>query len=348
MRQPKSVLHARALEYGMANLAHDLNISGTTLNRWVNVDHVPASRIKALSETLDVPLHKLMHLVETPVATPTTPTQAKPPGTLAVLLEVHRGTLSLEDAAERLQTAFLPLKKAYELNAHRLPLLYNTVEAYKAGRIKRGEAMAVLGVSAAQFHYLLRTYGETPRRTRKRQAPGKYIRNRPLYEKTALDVVAGRVNARKAVEGTSLALRTLHRYVTLLIGPRTLSEMTHWPTSFRAAWALELDGKAPKVVPNLVSHLENHGFTLVKRVKQPKPTLDFRKTNVQTLLRVVLYGEKTVVEVAAARGGSATVMKNLFNGVLSTWGLRFSQVEALGATHQAAIADAIGIVERAL
>lgn len=344
MRQPKSLLHARILEYGLANLANALGVSATTVSRWVNTNHVPASRIKDLGKALDLPLYKLLSLTENVAPTQTTPTRPKPPGTLATLMEVHRGMLTLEDAAKALDTPFEPLKKAYELNEARLPLLYNTIKAYTTRRIKRAEAMKVLGVSPAQFHYLLRIYGEK-RPQNKKPPVGKYLQNKPLYEKVAMDVIAGRTNARSAAQKSGLALRTLHRYVTQTIDPRRLSEITHWPLSFRAAWALELENRTPKHIERLVELAKEHGLTLEKRVRLLKLPENWREAKVSTLLRVVLYGEKTLEEVAILRGGSLTILKNLFNGVLKPLNLRYSEVTALSVMHQIAIADFLTMLE---
>lgn len=350
MHQPKSLLHARILDYGLANLANTMGVSVTTVSRWVNTNHAPASRIKELGEALDLPLHNLLSLTENVTLTQTTPTQKKPPGTLATLMEVHHGTLALEDAAKALGTPFESLKKAYALNQARLPLLYNTIKAYTTRRIKRAESMKVLGVSPAQFHYLLRIYGE--KRPRKNKPPvGKYLQNKPLYEKVAMDVIAGRTNARSAAQKSGLALRTLHRYVTQMIDPRKLSEITHWPLSFRAAWALELEhpvelgNNTPKHIEHLVEFAKEHSLTLEKRVRPLKLPENWQETRVSKLLRVVLYGEKTLEEVAILRDASSTILKNLFNDVLKPLNLRYSEVTALGVVHQIAIADLLTMLE---
>lgn len=337
-------LQERVRAYGVTRLADRLRVSATTLYRWMKTNHVPASQVTALADALDIPMYEAMNLIANPDYS-TTPTIQKPSGTLSTLLEVHRGNMTLEEAAQRLQTPFEPLKRSYELNADRLPLLHATIQAYKERRINRKEALKTLDLSPTQFHYLLRTYGETRERTKTDKSPGKYLQLRPIYEGMALDVVASRTTASAAAEKAGLSVRTLHRYITDLIKPRTLTEITHWPVSFRLAWALELQGRSPKIIENLVEYAQKHELVLEKRVRVTKQPENWRDASISTLLRVVLYGEKDLTQVAILRGGAEPVIKNLFNGVLKGVGLRFDQLMSMSTLHQHAVADLLTMIE---
>lgn len=354
MSNPTTPLHAMMLSYGMTKLAREMQVTPTTLYRWVKTNHVPAGKVTQLAELLDIPMSDAMDLIARDETVPTQATLPKPTGTLETLLEVRRGTRTLENAAIALGTPLKSLRKAYEINYDRLPVLYNTLKAYREKRVTRTEAMNTLGVSKAQFHYLIRTYGEAgevPKRVVD-APPGPYLARKPVYMALALDVIAGRKSAKEAAAGPNVALRTLHRYITDLITPpnakhpRSLTELSHWPFSFRAAWARELENaNIARVIEGLIAYAQDQGLVLDKRVRPFKLPENWREAKVEMLLRTVLYGEKTLEEVAILRGGSETVIKNMFNGVLRGFGLSFDKLMSLGISHQIAVADLITMRE---
>jgi transcriptional regulator with XRE-family HTH domain len=341
---PKSPLHAMMRAYGMYRLASDMGVSYNTVLSWVNKEHVPVSRITKLAHLLDIPLGDALDLIGKPKNDGASPTLLKPKGTLDLLLEVKRGNMTLEAVSEATNIPLDNLQRSYSLNEHRLPLLQTTLKAYADKRISRKEAIATLGVSKSQFHYLARTYGEVPKRVKRKKELGRYLSNRPLFEKLALEVIAGRTNARKLALTNDIPLRTLHRYIKAAIEPLSLTELSHWPMNFRRALALELEGKSPAVVKKLVALAQKHQVVLEKRVRPMETPKNLRELGAQDLARVILYGHHTVEEVALLRGGEVPVIKNLVNGALKPIGMRYSEVVSMSLAHQAAVADLLTMI----
>jgi hypothetical protein len=307
----------------------------------VRNNHVPIGKITALANAVDIELSEALDFAAHPEeTTPTKRTIPKPENTLALLVEVQRGDLTLDEAATELGISAHALQITYVQNEYRLFLLYSTLNAFKEGRISIEQACKALDVTKTQVYYLMRTYGVTkPKEPKKPKAPGRYTANKPNYEKLSLDVVADRTNVKKAAEKQGVSRRTLHRYVTKLIAPHKLNEMSHWPTTFRLAFAAELGGKAPKRVESWVEFAQKHGLVLQKKMKQPKPVVNWREVGRVRMMVAIFHGEVTLQEVATMRGGSEKALSDLFDGSLQPLRLRFSEAMTLPVSHQAALAD---------
>jgi len=347
MRTPKSPLHALMLERGMKHLADELGVSPSTLYRWLAENRVPIRHLTAFANAVEISIAQAMDFAApSENRIETTPTVQKPEGTLDLLIDVKNGTLTLEDAAQALDLPINVLQKTLERNEDRLELLRATLTAYSKGELTRPEATQALKISKAQLHYLLRVYSiDPPTANRPRKTPGRYTQNKITYEKLALDVIAGRVNAKKASEKYGMALRTIHRYIKQLIEPRNLSEISHWPASFRLAWAYDLEKGRKSYIEHLVELAVSSGLVLQKRVRAPKPVENWRAVKASRLLQAVLYGEATLEEVAILRGGSEVALRNLFDGVLSGLGTRYNELMNMGVHHQIAVADMLQMLQ---
>lgn len=325
--------------YGTTRLARELGVSINTINAWIAKGYVPAKRLVAFCNALDIDLN--LDLCSQPDETlPSNRTLHKPSGTLECLIEVQRGNMTIEAAAEQLGVTPHTLQIAYAQNEHRLFLLYSTLTAFSEGRINAEEAAKALDVSKTQIYYLVRTYGvEKPQRKVAPKKVGRYTQNKSVYEKLTLDVVANRTNAKVAAEENNVSERTLHRYIKKAIEPHSLTELAHWPASLRLAMAHEIEHGEPNYVGKWVDFAKKHGLVLEKRVRPVKPVTNWREVRPERMLIAIFHGEATLDEIVELRRGAKKPLLSLFDGVLKAFGLNYAQAANLPVAHQMAIAD---------
>lgn len=322
-----------------ADLRRRLGITEAALRSWLINNHVPVSRLTDLANALDVELRDLLVFADRPEDLEgSDATISKPPGTIDALLAVKRGETTIADVAKDLGLSEHSLLVTYAINNGRLELLKEALYGFSDGRHTSTEAGGMLGVSRTQVHYLMRVFGVPKPKAKPKSGPGRYLTLKPLAEKVALDVIAGRTSAKQASEEHEMSNRTLHRHIKR-ITPYSLNEMSSWPASFRLAYALELEGKAPKLIEKLLDFVKLHGLILRKNPMPPKPVVDWRRVPTGRILLAVLLGEFTLDEIVAMRGGAKEPIVNLCDGELKRFRLRMRDAMALPVVHQAALAD---------
>lgn len=339
-KTPNPHLTALIKHKGVTALARELGVTTATIYTWIGKGFVPVRKLTAFCNALDIDLS--LDLCSRPdEVSAGKPTLNKPKGTLECLVEVQRGNMSIDEAASQLGVSAHALQIAYSQNEHRLFLLYSTLTAFSEGRISAEEAAKALGVSKTQVYYLMRTYGvERPQREAPAKKVGRYTQNKSVYEKTTVDVVAGRTSAKVAAEENSeISERTLHRYIKKAIEPHSLTELSHWPQSFRLALANEIEENGPKYVGKWADFAKKHGFVLEKRVRRLPEVKNWREVRPERLLIAVFQGEATLDEIVELRRGAKKPIIDAFNGVLKALGLDYSKACSLSVAHQMAIAD---------
>lgn len=337
--EPKNNLAALIKNFGQTKLANELGVSLTAVSVWMKKGYVPAGKLIRFCNTLNIDLD--LALCDRPDKVERSQrTLNKPAGTLECLVEVQRGAMTIDEAAEQLDLSPHALQIAYAQNEHRLFLLYSTLTAFADERINVQEAAKALGVSKTQVYYLMRTYGmERPKRQPEPKELGRYTKAKPKYEKLALDVIAGRTNALRASQEEGVAERTLHRHIKRLIGDLSLNVISHWPKSFRLAFANELETGERKWVEKWVEYTQKHGLILEKRVRKLQEVVNWREVGPTRILIAVLQGEGTLDEIATLRRGAQKPLKSAFDGVLKAFDLRYDEAMTLSVWHQMALAD---------
>lgn len=349
MRKIRNPLHAAILSYGANKLAREIGVSSVTVARWCRLGHLPAKYLTTLANLLDLELNQVIEFAvrdDKPIKDEyDVETVLKPSNTLDTLIAVKDGNLTQHEAARQLGISDHSLKLTLVRNEHRLVLLREVLTGWAADKIGRQQACKMLGVTSSELTYLCNTYGISKAKPKREPVvPGRYTENRPKFMEAALDVIRGRENARQISMKRDLPLRTLHRYVKDFIEPMGLNEISHWPTSFRIAYADDLANERKSVVKKWLKVLEDNGIELKKTVKYPKPVENWREATIQRMLVAILLGELNIVELAQARRGSEDALKRLFDGLLKTFGLNYSSVMSQGVLHQAAVADMLILI----
>lgn len=317
----------------MAAVARQLKVSPLTVKRWVANDRVPPRKAIKLANALDIEIHEILPFAER------APSASKP-----AIQKTLSDLDTINDYFYGRQTAtHLPQNSIRATLTHwgdKWPLLYETLNRLGRREIGVTEASKILGVALPTVHNLRRRYGLAPgalKRTKPRNRPAK--KKRDVALDLALDVISGRMTASAAGKSSpEVSLRTLHRYIEDLIRPETLNEMAHWSTNFRHAYALDVEKKRTKVVPNWRKLAESRGFILKKKPRWPEPVENWRKAPLWRLAVAELAGELDLEEIARLRGGSFEVLRGLIDSFVGQYGIDGWQRSIY---HQAAAAEII-------
>ena len=305
--------------------ARTLGLSTKTLFVWIKQNRVPPKRVIKLANALDREIHELLPFAERTVGEDRS--VQKTPEDLEVLNSHYMNGTTPDTHSHRM------VLKTW---GDRWPLLYQTLHEMKDGELTTKQAAERLGVVQSSIPHLRKRYGiEMPKR---KKAPPKQPKKKDKNLDHALDVVAGRVTARDAAKNASASLRSLHRYITSLIDPRTLNELAHWSPSFRLAFALEVSRKSPKVVEKWRKLAQDRRLLLKKRTKMPEPVENWRETPMWRMAVALLTGEADLETIAAGRGGEPAVIDGLITNYLRDLGL---SCRGLSVHHQAAAAEVI-------
>lgn len=339
-RTVKNPLHALIKSKGVTAVAREMGVSQTTMYTWINRGYVPVGKITQFANVMNISMYDAISFAERKQKVATRPTLRKPKETLETLLEVKKGNLGIDEAAAELGLSEHALSVTYTRNEHRLELLHETLTAFYSGEITVQKASENLDVSIPEVYHLMRTYGLTKERQKATEKPvGRYTKAKPTYEKLALDAIVGRTNVKKAAEQYQVSQRTLHRYVVRLIEPFSLTEIAHWPRSFRQSLALERQGKGPEFIGKLLNFVREHHILLKKKVETPEEVFDWREATPVRMLVAVLYGEFSLREIAIMRKGSEQPIKDLMSAQLLRFGVTFNDVATFPVAYQTAIAD---------
>ena len=315
----------RQLVKNQAALARDVGVSVQTVRIWLELNAIPPHRVIAVAIALDVEIADLLPFAQKaykPVSTK--------PKTLDDLRLILEGSHDPDDpSAQRIKGAW----------GDRLPLLYTTLVKLQGKVITATEAAEILGITKGAVHNLRKRYGVAPGRLKAAKHPeGRYKLGAKEARKLTLDVIAGRTSARSAAQGANISLRTLHRHIEDVLRPLYLNEISHWSKSFRLALAYEIEKNLPRHSLKWRKWAEERHLLLKKAPSWPKSPTNWREVPVRRVIIAILAGEHPVTELAAMRGGAATILMEHVARELRQMGM---PALSLTSHHQAAAAEII-------
>ena len=327
----------RTLITSVTKLAKALECSVYAVYQWIKLNRIPGKRIVKIANYYNVDLSEMLHLTGSD-ASRTTRALTKPKNTLATLIEVYRGAKTLEDACSELG---IPLISGRLIMTHwrdELPTLFTTLTQLDEKRISLETAMQRLGVTKYTLHGIRAKYGFAPGRV-KRTRPVSQIKDRTeAQDRAALRVIAGLMTTKEAMAATESSYRSIFRFVERLTDVG-LHDLTAWPLSFRAAFAVEIEKKTQSYVRKWLKFATEQRLFLKKSTKYPKTPASWESLPLKRLLVGVLLGEATISEVAASRGADENVLRGLFTSDMRSIGLTYDEVEAMSIQHQTALAE---------
>lgn len=333
MPEEKDTSSVRALIPSVTKLATHLGITPNAIYRWIKVDRIPPEYIYAVSRFYDVdmPFH-LGASDKKNVAAP----RVKPRDTLPVCMEVQRGTLTEDEAAAKLGIHVQAVTLILKYWGEQLELLYKTLCEVDDKTISLDQAALILGVTKFTVHALRNKYGfkPTPKVKVEKVQPKKALR--PKIRQMALSAIAGRS---KLKDTEDVVWRTVHRKITELSPEYPLTKLSHWPKSFREAYAEEIDKELPKTMVKLVKYAETSQIPLKKSLKYPKIPSNWRTADVKRMMVHILLGEETVDSIAASRSADPAILEQLFTSDLRPVDLTWDEARRLPVSGQLALAE---------
>lgn len=314
-----------------AQVARTLNVSETTVRTWIELNAIPPRRVIAVANALDMELPHLMWFAQK--ATKPVKILRKTPDDLEALLAAYEGrpyVSGLPEASVRMTLARW---------GERFPLLYQTLMALDRGETTMSEAAKALGITKSALSNIRSRYGMAPGAVK---AAPKPVSTREIVGKAIqtliYDVIAGRKTAREAAQSSGGSLRTFHRHLESVLRPQTLNEISHWSPAFRYALAHEVASGGERHTVKWRKWCEERNLLLKKKVKYPQGSPNWRNEPMKRLLVAYLTGEMTLEELAAARGGEASVIRGAFKKELEAMGMPAME---LSIHHQAAVAEVV-------
>ena len=301
------------------------------------MNRIPGKYLTVVCNLYDVEIMDVIHLTGSDKSF-SAPVLLKPKNTLDTLMQVYLGVMTLDAASTALNASTKSLKSILFHWGDELPTLHTTLKQLDEGRITLTDACQRLKVEKYTLHGIRRKYG---------YAPGKIKRMRPLSDigsrmeqqrQAALDVVAGRKTARQAANELGVSYRTIFRAVERM-KDIDLNELTHWPRSFRIAFAEELARKTENYVEKWFDFAKNHKLHLPKHPKYPQTPEHWGGLPLKRLLVGVLLDESSIDAIAVSRGADPVILEGLFSQDLQPLGLTYEAVKAIGVYHQQALAD---------
>ena len=342
--QQVDLTSVRTLVKSVSKLAKHLQVSNSAVYRWIEVNRIPGDHIVRVANFYDVELRDLLPLTGSDKAHRSKPI-VKSKDVLPALLEVYRGTKTLEAACSEVGIPVVSGKLILMHWGDELPTLYTTLMQLHEKRISLETAMARLNVSKNTLHDLRRKYGFAPRSQKgyvpRPKVPQKRENRWSEAKRMALEVIAGKSTAIElAKEPGAPSYRSIFRYVEK-ISHLKLNDLAHWPDIFREAYALEIEKETPKYAEKWVKFAEEQRLILRKTAKYPKTPENWAEVPLKRLLVGVLLGEVSLQEVADAKGGDAEVFAGLFTSDLRPLGLTFEEAMGMSITHQVALAEVL-------
>lgn len=314
-----------------AKVAKSLGVSYTTVRNWVELNAIPPRRVIAVAAALDVEIPVLLEFARK--ATKPAKTLKKTSDDLDALLAAYQGKPYETALTEK------SIKITLSRWGDRLPTLYNTLRKLADKLITLEEAAKTLGVTKSAVSNLRSRYGVAPGKLKAAPKPmGRYKKLAKTAESLVIDVIAGRKTAIAAAKEGEIPLRTFHRHLADVLRPQLLNEISHWSKNFRVALAWEIEKKRPRLTVEWRKWAEDHNLVLSKRGKWPETPADWREVSMRRLLVAFLSGEMSIDEMAAARGGEASVLESRFKAELAQMGMN---PLSLTVHHQAAVAEIV-------
>ena len=332
----------RTLIPSTSKLARHLGLSLSAIYRWIEVNRIPGAHIVRVAQFYDVEIADLLHLTGSEKAH-TSKALVKSKTVLPALLEVYRGAKTLDAACAEVG---IPLVSGKLIMMHwgdELPTLYTTLTQLHEKRISLDMACSRLKITKVSLYDLRRKYGFAPRAQEgyapKERNPQKRATKWQEVRLLALQVIAGRMTAAELAKTPGApSYRMIFRYIEK-VSPLKLQVLTHWPEAFRAAFAHELEHDTTKYAEKWVKFAEEQRLILRKVAKYPPTPKNWKEVPLKRLLVAVLLGEKTLDEVAGAKGGDPKVFETLFTSDLRPLGLTFGEVQGMSMSHQVALSE---------
>ena len=345
--QTPDLTSVRTLITSVTKIAKALECSVYAVYQWIKLNRIPGKRVVKIANYYNVELSELLHLTGSD-ASRTTRALTKPKNTLATLIEVYRGAKTLEDACSELG---IPLISGRLIMTHwgeELPTLFTTLTQLDEKRISLETAMQRLGVTKYTLHGIRAKYGFAPGRVKRTRHVSQIKERTEAQDQAALRVIAGLMTTKEAMAATESSYRSIFRFVERLTDVG-LHDLSAWPLSFRAAFAVELerernyrpeDGAKPaRYVQKWLKFATEQRLFLKKSTKYPKTPTSWKSLPLKRLLVGVLIGEPTISEVTASRGADEGILRGLFTSDLRVIDLTFDEVEAMSIQHQTALAE---------
>lgn len=329
----------RSLITSVTPLARHLKVTPAAIYRWIKVDRIPGNYIVKVANFYDVELRDLLPLTGSDKNNEFT-LRLKPRNVLKTLMDVFRGTITLQQAMTLTGSSKISLKLILNHWGDELPTLYTTLEQLDQKRIDLDEACRRLNVTKYTMHGIRRKYGYAPGPTQRTRPLPTLPQRRLTTRDASLACISGKLTAKEAAHQYKISERTIFRDIESL-SPVKLNELAAWPISFREAFAVELTQEMPKYVQKWLEFAINARLYLEKSPKYPTEPIDWRKQPLKRLLIAVLLGEHTVDEIAHLRGADPGILRHLFTSDLRPIGMTFEEAEHLPIIHQAALAELI-------
>jgi len=317
--------------------ANHCGVSVPGVYRWIKVNRIPGKYLTKICNLYNCEIRDMLHLTGSEKSNGRV-IPVKPKHTLETILQVYLGKMTLQEAAATLQISEKSIKATLTNWGDELPTLYTTLSQLDEKRISLAEACQRLKIKPYTLHDLRRKYGYAPGRV-KRTRPVSGIEDRRIAQKNAaLDVVAGRVNLKQAGANLNMSQQTILRAVDQLT-KTSLHTLTHWPNTFRLAFAEELDTEETRHVEKWVEFATTNKLYLQKRPKYPATPDTWREATVKRMLIAVLLDEEPLDSIAASRKADPVILEGLFTNDLAPLGLTFEQVRQMPVIKQAALAE---------
>ena len=342
----------RTLITSVTKLAKHLEITSGSVYQWIKVNRIPGAHVIKVANFYDVEVRDLLPLTGSD-KTHGHRVNKKPRTILPALLEVYRGSKTLDEACAETGVSLRSATLVMVNWGDELPTLYTTLEQLDQGRISLDQAAQRLKISKITLHGLRSKYGYAPGAKQpgeKAQALQKRREARDVLEnkmrEQAFRAISGDVTAVEAAKAAGVAYRTMFRTIEA-VSPRKLNELSAWPKAFRKAYACELSGNAPSLVESWLKFAADHRLLLKNMPRNPSAPKSWAGVTVKRMLVGVLLGEVSVEDIAAAREVPASTVRSAFTSDLMTLNLTFDVVMNLPYEHQIALAELLmAVVDR--
>ncbi len=295
---------------GVSKVAKRMKLSHQSVKAWVALERVPQRKVLKLAEVIDE--HPL--LIQSMVGPITYKARRgkKSPESPDIILAAYKG----EPYELKPPMTSRVLRHILATYGDRVPLFVETMKKLMSKEISNHEAAEAPGISVAALYGVRNRYGlpASAYREIKPELPlGPYKMNALKIPGYIKPVIEGVMSKTSAVQKYGVADRTFSRYLANALGGFTLKQLSHWPQSFRMAFAYEIDKNLPRLVPHWVKLVEKYGWNASKADEPLAPVDNWRLVTTKRMLLCVLNGELDVKELADLRGSEPVILHKLFD-----------------------------------